>query len=237
MSKRDFALWIGGGFGLGALIALSRNKQDAAKGKKVSMGGNEKHIAMYRLPDGSLKAGRNNAILTTPAMIVSLAAPLWAPRSPGFFAGIGDRETAFAINEEDTDFNADGSIKANTYGVVQSGRKQDSITSESDLGPVVARFVDEMNGNLTKIATAAGFDPAKPPRGAYAYLAWSHNAGLGGVPGKFGPLDSIKKYGMDWDKLKARPDNQKPGYMHDRMIPYGDAVLRYVDLYPSTGVV
>jgi hypothetical protein len=230
MSKGgDFLFFAGGFFALGALIGVARNKKGA------TMGGNSKSIAMYRLPDGSLKAGRANAILTTPAVIVSLAAPYWGNRSPGFFAGVADRETTFAINEEDTDFNDDGlTVKRKTYGPFQSDVITDSVTTEGQLGPGVKRFVVDMIKNLEALAKAAGFDSANPPRDAYAYLAWSHNAGLGGVPGKFGPLDSIKAYGMDWEKLKTRDQND---YMRKRMIPYGDAVLRYVDMYPTAGNV
>lgn len=230
MSKGDFLFFTGGFFVLGALVGIARNKKGVA-----TMSGNNKSIAMYRLPDGSLRAGRTNAILTTPAVIVSLAAPYWGNRSPGFFAGVADRETTFAINEEDTDFNDDGiTIKRKTYGPFQSDVSTDSVTTEGQLGPGVKRFVVDMIKNLEAIAKVAKFDAANPPRGAYPYLAWSHNAGLGGVPGKFGPLDSIKAYGMDWEQLKARDQND---YMRKRMIPYGDAILRYVDLYPATGIV
>lgn len=206
--------------------------KDAVKGKKM-----ETHKAQYRKPDGTLSDDSADAIRVRPSDIVAAASPLWGQRAPGFFAGVNARETNGAINEEDTDYRDDGSIKAKTYGPFQSDDPSDSITDPAQLVNPVSKFVTSMLKNLEAIAKAAKFDPAYPPRDAYPYLAWSHNNGLPEV------LKSIAAFGMDWQKTINRntkayaagdndPDHGA-GYMVRRMIPYGNAVLKYVDMYPS----
>lgn len=182
----------------------------------------------YRKPDGTLSASRADAILIDPSTVEQIAGNSSAVIAPPFVSGIARRETGLAVNEEDTDKNADGTVKAATFGLLQITKAEQARTGIAgdlnDPAVNIAVFCKLMESNLGEIAQAAGFSTVSIPADAWKYLAWSHNNGIGAV------LKSIRTYGMDWNALKARPQND---YMTQKLIPYAEAATSGIS--SSTG--
>ena len=168
----------------------------------------------------------NGRVSTTPEEIVRTFVQ-YTTRVPASCAlGIAARETpAYYLDEEDTEstgFVSTGVFQLSRADAARALRPLADLTSLEDSCAVLATILEGYLDTLE--AAAGGIDDATFfAAGGAAYLGWAHNAGPGGVPGKFGPIDSIRAYGLDWSALKQRPDNQAPGsYMAARMIPYGD---------------
>lgn len=201
------------------------------------MADGETHTALYLLPDGSQVPGRANAIVVSAQDIAAAVGPYTA-LPPGFFVGMAERETGSASNECDIDYNADGSVKARTYGLFQLSRG-DAIAA-GDLAaaadPTLLCEVDRacrvvasvMADYRDAICIAAGVGAhdgyhGAPPAAVLWYMAWAHNNGLPTV------LRSIASYNLDVDALKARPQND---YVVSKLIPYADTIVASCDEFP-----
>lgn len=194
------------------------------------------HLAQYRLADGSLSGSRSDAIYTDEATIVRLALQYSSTVPAGFFVGLGRNETGLASNECDTDFNDDGSVRIRTYGVFQLSRDEAIFAASAraaidpedltDVETSVDVCAAVTGAHYRAILAAAGLDEASATVDVWCYVAWAHNAGLGE------PIKSIRTYGLDWNALKARPQND---YMVGKLIPYAENVRTYVLAYPQKG--
>lgn len=150
----------------------------------------------------------------------------------GWFVGTVERESGRKWNEVDTDYDADGNPRTgkDTYGLCQVRKSEfvqalsiGAISDESACDPAtnLSAFSNLMGRNLAAIRTAA---PDAPDFDVWCYLAWSHNAGLGGV------LKSIATYGLDWEAAKARPQND---WFRNRLIPYAEHIANRVNDFAS----
>jgi hypothetical protein len=111
-----FWLALAGLFGLGgARLYLRRRERLSAKPPADEKKGEAsspirtKHVAAYRLPSGDLSYSRRDAVIVAPGEVkdkaVTLLNRMTQPQlSPGAFVGVAERETGFAINEEDFDY-------------------------------------------------------------------------------------------------------------------------------------
>jgi hypothetical protein len=187
----------------------------------------------YRQPDGSESTSRSNAITVDPATVAANAGGILPP---GLYVGIAARETNFAINEHDTDFDANGNVVDNSYGLFQSPNAGDISTDVNDFGAAMSSMQSICEGYYNQICNASGIDPSNPGNNdPFAYVCWAHNNGIGAV------LQSISTYGMDWQATITRNQSAASGgdsgaqYMVNRMIPYANAVLGYIQQYPGSG--
>lgn len=181
-----------------------------------------------------------------------------------WFVDIIERETNFAWNEVDTDYDAAGNARAlKTYGLCQlnsdefgqalsllavAGIATGTPSDACDPATNIAAFCRVSNIRLGEIdaavalyatangATAAGGSPSDYDR--YAYLAWAHNFGLPTV------LRSIASYGCDWTATCARNGYGSKAigsYASSAAIDatYGDDTVGYGtgSVADSTGVV
>lgn len=192
-----------------------------------------RQLCRYRRLDGGLSTNRDDAILVSPAEIIAVA-HLASSFPPGLFVGIAERETAYALNEMDTDFKPDGSIRGTTYGLFQTSNPADV----GNLDSAVATLAYDLDRYWIQIAAAARLAKLEPPpRDAFAYLCWAHNEGIGAA------IKSIRTYGLDWGELVRRnrreceagahdPDHGA-GYVMVRLVPYVTRVLACIDRYPG----
>lgn len=199
----------------------------------------QKHEEFYRTPLG-LSRDIKDALYTSVTDIIAVATDELNRRdasnvSPGAFAGVANRETRLKYNEEDIDYNDDGTVKRRTYGVYQG----DNPLSSSGVEIATTEFAGLLLNHLKSVSKYGKFDVRGPiPLDAYAYAAWMHNAGSDATK-------SLAKYGMDWQATiarntaayKASPDSSGAKYMVERMIPYGNAVLSLVSQYPTAKLV
>ncbi len=160
----------------------------------------------------------NGGVRVAPSDVVTAWVAVTA-RIPATFAlGVAQHETDLRTDEEDTE--TDGTVTTGIFQLTRSEavRALRPAADLTDLAESCAVFATIMESNLDALRDAAGLsdDAAFFARGGAAYLAWSHNAGLGQA------RTSIQRYGLDWSALKARAQN---GYMVQRMEPYGDDCL------------
>ncbi|MCU1280300.1 MAG: hypothetical protein JWM53_3846 [bacterium] len=190
----------------------------------------------YVQPDGTRSTSRADAIVAAPFDVVAAAAK-YSKFSPRHFLGTAQHEADLALNEVDietTGYTTSGIFQLNFKDEIAAVAPFADPLLLDDAAMLFATQVDRLARALQAAANEAAADPStprgvawpdlyNPPPDAYGYLAWAHNEGLGGNAGnggKWGPLDSIAKFGMDWEALKARPDQND--YMRLKMIPYGD---------------
>jgi len=183
------------------------------------MGTTASSKSFYRRDNGSDSQNRSDAVTVGPDDIVSSLGSTFL--APGLFIGIAKRETNFAVNEHDIDYDEGGNVVRHTYGIFQ-------LDDPSDLGDLSAACSDAIatfERYANDVMSAAGL--SSMTRDAYAYVCWAHNAGEGNGQA----IDSIRAYGLDWEALKSRQQND---YVRNRLIPYAEAVMSYVDQYPSS---
>jgi hypothetical protein len=174
------------------------------------------------------------------ADILALALKYTSVIPSGFVLGMTVRESGQKSNELCIDYRADGSERNRTYGLLQLDRG-DAILASSlgflDAAPAIADgevFFDPdtnihagclvLESYLRRLQDADG--GAGVQGDVWRYLCWGHNQGMPAA------LKSIAKYGMDWGKLVARPQND---YVRNRLIPYADYIISQMQLYPQTG--
>lgn len=152
----------------------------------------------------------------------------------GFVVGVAKRESNWTTNQIDTDYDADGNPRdAKTYGLCMITRAEalgalslTALDTDGLLDPdtnvqVLCSLMAKYRIMLEEVAQD-GFKEED----MWCYLAWAHNAGVGQ------PLGSIQKYGLDWEALKARPQNE---YVTSRLVPYAEAIRTYAYKYSDVG--
>jgi hypothetical protein len=197
------------------------------------MANGEYQIARWRKPDGTLSTSRADAIridLDSLRSIIESVSSLPVE----FMVVMAQNETGDkpAINQEDTDYYADGSVKKETFGIYQLTESERNAAGEygADLldptvnvrvfSTIMERHLATIMETENKRRDGLGIERlTEPTIDVYRYLAWSHNNGIGAV------TKSIAKYGLDWDALKARPQNE---YMTGRLIPYAERATRSI---------
>ena len=152
----------------------------------------------------------------------------------GFVVGMAKRESAWTVNQIDTDYDAEGNPRpAKTYGLcmitqaealaalslaaVDTDQLLDPDTNVSVLCTLLARY---------RTALEAVAQEGYREEDLWCYLAWAHNAGIGQA------VKSVRTYGLDWEALKARPQNE---YVTGRLIPYAEEIRSFAWKYQETG--
>ena len=177
-------------------------------------------MSQYRKPDGSLSSNKADAIRVAPETVLQLARQSSAVIPAEFVLNMalnetGDRGDSWpAANAVDDGGRSIGLLQVSGDEQTRAGVPG----SLYDPATNVRVFVGYLAQDLKRIADAAKLDLTRPLKlDAFKYLAWAHNAGVGQ------PLASIQRYGLDWDKLKARPDQND--YVRNRLIPYAERAV------------
>lgn len=148
----------------------------------------------------------------------------------GFVVGMAKRESAWTVNQIDTDYDADGNPRpAKTYGLCMITRSEalaalsltavdtdgllDPDTNVHVLCTILARY---------RTALEAVAQEGYTEEDLWCYLAWAHNAGIGQA------VKSVRTYGLDWEALKRRPQNE---YVTGRLVPYAEEIRSFAWRY------
>lgn len=191
--------------------------------------------AYYVKSDGSESQDRSDATGIDEITLSNLISR-YSNRIPiGYFLGVAARESGksgdlYIANEHDIDTQDDGSTY-DSWGLFQMGRTEALL---AHVIPTTEQMIDPENNvrcaaytferNLDKILAAAGID--SPSGDIWYYLAWAHNAGVNQ------PVTSIKSYGMDWQALKSRPQNE---YVTGSLVPYAEFIYQEAERVPTIG--
>lgn len=176
-------------------------------------------MSQYRKPDGSLSSNKADAIRVAPDVVLELARQSSAVIPAEFVLNMALNETGSrgdewpAANAVDDGGRSKGMLQVDDDEQRKSGVAGDIFDPATN----VRIFSGYLAKDLAQLAKAARLDLSRPlPLDIFKYLAWGHNAGVGE------PLASIQRYGLDWDKLKARPQN---AYVRDKLIPYAERAV------------
>lgn len=195
-----------------------------------------KSRTQFRKGDGSLSSSTSDALTisrTDLAAIVSAGS--YDENIPtGFFTQTAKRESAFRYNEEDFDYNTDGSLREHSKGLYQISDDEAAAVGmagadldDPDVASAVFQLLMERNLGLRpsllhgqeSIADACQafgtpIDLANPPPDVWFYLALSHNMGLPST------TKSIRTYGLNAQAWIDR--NPKLS----RQISYGSEIMQ-----------
>jgi len=179
---------------------------------------------LFKREDGVFTSNRSDAHHVDPSDVLAVARSV-SSRVPGqFFVGTAQHESGFVVNERDSGDQGDGT---DSDGIFQLSRSEAIKSGHPaadlfDLGDAATVFAILMHRNLDRILSAAG-NSSYPPGDVWAYLAMSHNQGIGAVE------DSIRKFGLNYSGpggYRERNKNTvKPGFNGPNIIAYCDDVI------------
>lgn len=161
--------------------------------------------------------GRSNAVIVSPDLVASGCAGSFVPSS--YFVGTGKHETAFAVNEVDTEVSG-----FRSYGIFQVSDEELAASSYSDadvcnayaLPSACEMFVQLAETRAHRLAGYVNKLVSNAPRDLWAYLALYHNQGWGAVQ------KTLDAYGMDWGAYKARNPGASINSYGDDCMPSDD---------------